>query len=220
MRTLNSGSRSEYLSANKSSSRNLSALNRADCSVNSSQMASRFFESTSLNSALSSSVILSAPRGVRVEELGAYSASGRAPLHSLEGHGQAGTRNQARPRYCGRFAAGRTGSRSARCSAKRISSSPSTARISSLVVEIESRAGRLASGSALVDMDVRVLLCKTSPVACGSGRSGSGSSVCMEPQSQPAQVEAPARRAAAPCTFLQDLQRHESPRNAVQGSAS
>ena len=75
-------------------------------------------------------------------------------------------------RYIGRFAAGRAGRPSTRCSAKRISSSPPRTRNSSRVVEMVSLAGRSGCGSTFVDIDVRVLLCRTSPSRCGSGRSG------------------------------------------------
>jgi hypothetical protein len=84
-----------------------------------------------------------------------------------------------RDRYAGRFAAVRAGKPSTRCSAKRISSSPFSARNSRRVVTIVSLAGRLTSAFALVDIDVRVLLCKTSPSRCGRGISGSGRSVYM-----------------------------------------
>jgi hypothetical protein len=84
---------------------------------------------------------------------------------------------RARRRSSGRFAGGRAGNRSTLCSAKRTSSSPLRTRNSSRVVEIVSLAGRFMSASALVDIDVRVLLCKTSPSRCGSGRSGVARSV-------------------------------------------
>ena len=101
-------------------------------------------------------------RGIEVTEL----------FDSPASHGFDVEPQRTNRRYIGRLAAARAGSPSTQCSAKRISNSPPKARNSSRVVEIVSLAGRSASGSALVDIDVRVLLCRTSPSHCGRGRSG------------------------------------------------
>ena len=99
-------------------------------------------------------------RGIEVTELFDSPAS-----HGFDVEPHRGTR-----RYFCRLVAARAGNPSTRCSAKRISNSPPRARNSSRVVEMVSLAGRSASASALVDIDVRVLLCRTSPSNCEIGR--------------------------------------------------
>ena len=101
-------------------------------------------------------------RGIEVTEL----------FDSPASHGFDVAPHRGARRYIGRLAGARAGSPSTRCSAKRISNSPPRTRNSNRVVEMVSLAGRSASASALVDIDVRVLLCRTSPSHCGRGRSG------------------------------------------------
>lgn len=102
------------------------------------------------------------------------------------------------------------------CAANRTSTSPSTHRITSLLVRSITRAGARPSGSALVLSVVRVLLWMRS----GSWAAGRAWGVFMTGQSGRAHPQAPARRAACSCTRRKRLHGGATWRTPSQGAAT